>query len=182
MRDPRLDRLGELIAGYSLDLQPGEIVRIEGDEVAEDLLYALYRAALRRGANAYLQVGLERLGELKLAEASEEQLAHVAQLEWDELEQLEAVATVWGERNTRNSTNVEPERFGRLISARRALSERGWERIAAGDLRWCGTLAPVEAYAQDAEMSLEEYESFVFGACHVSGDGDPVAHWRGVSK
>ncbi len=182
MRDPRLDRLGELIAGYSLDLQPGEIVRIEGDEVAEDLLYALYRAALRRGANAYLQVGLERLGELKLAEASEEQLAHVAQLEWDELEQLEAVATVWGERNTRNSTNVEPERFGRLISARRALSKRGWERIAAGDLRWCGTLAPVEAYAQDAEMSLEEYESFVFGACHVSGDGDPVAHWRGVSK
>ena len=38
VRDPRLDRLGELIAGYSLDLQPGEIVRIEGDEVAEDLL------------------------------------------------------------------------------------------------------------------------------------------------
>ncbi len=181
MRDPRLDRLGELIAGYSLDLQPGEVVRIEGDEVAEDLLYALYRAALRRGANAYLQVGLERLAELKLAEGSEEQLAYVSQLEWDNLDQLDAVATVWGERNTRNFTNAEPERFGRFLSARRELSKRGWERIAAGDLRWCGTLAPVEAYAQDAEMSLEEYEDFVFDACHVSGDGDPVAHWRGVT-
>lgn len=122
MRDPRADRLGELIAGYSLDLQPGEVVRIEGDEVAEDLLYALYRAALRRGANVYLQVGLERLAELKLAEATEEQLAYVSQLEWDNLEQLGAVATVWGERNTRNFTNAEPERFGRFLSARRELS------------------------------------------------------------
>ena len=182
VRDPRLDRLGELIAGYSLNLQPGQVVRIEGDEVAEDLLYALYRAALRRGANAYLQVGLERLAELKLADGSEEQLAYVSQLEWAELEQLDAVATVWGERNTRNFTNAEPERFGRFLGARRELSKRGWELIAAGDLSWCGTLAPVEAYAQDAEMSLEEYEHFVFSACHVNGDDDPVAHWRGVSE
>ncbi len=181
MRDPRLDRLGELIAGYSLDLRPGQVVRIEGDDVAEDLLYAVYRAALARGAHAYLQVGLARLGELKLEEGSDEQIAYVSQLEWDELEQLDAVATVWGERNTRSFTNADPERYGRFLGARRELSKRGWERIAAGELRWCGTLAPVEAYAQDAEMSLEEYEDFVFGACHVDGVDDPVEHWRGVS-
>ena len=34
------------------------------------------------------------------------------------------------------------------------------------------------AHAQDAEMSLREYEDFVFRACHVDGDEDPVAHWR----
>jgi aminopeptidase len=181
VRDPRLDRLGELIAGYSLDLRPGEVVRVEGDEVAADMLYALYRAALRRGAHAYLQVGLDRLAEIKLAEADDEQLAFVSRLEWDELEQIDAVATVWGERNTRAYTNADPERYGRYLGARRDLSKRGWERIAAGELRWCGTLAPVEAYAQDAEMSLEEYEDFVFAACHVDGDGDPVEHWRGVS-
>jgi aminopeptidase len=181
VRDPRLDRLGELIAGYSLDLQPGEIVRIEGDEVAEPLLYALYRAALRRGANPYLQVGMDRLSELKVSEGSDEQVAFVSQLEWDELEQLDAVATVWAERNTRSFTNADSERYGRYLSARRALSRRGWERIAAGDLRWCGTLQPVAAYAQDAEMSIEEYEDFVYAACHVTGEDDPVEHWRGVS-
>ena len=182
MRDIRLDRLGELIAGYSLDLQPGEVVRIEGEAIAEELLYALYRAALRRGANAYLQVGVERLAELKVAEASAEQLAFNSQLEWDELELLEAVATVWAEPNTRAFTNADPERYSRYLAAGRELSRRGWEKIAAGELRWCGTLAPIEAYAQDAEMSLAEYESFVFGACHVNGDDDPVAHWRGVSE
>lgn len=94
MRDPRLDRLGELIAGYSLNLQPGEVVRIEGGDVAEPLLYALYRAALRRGANPYPEVGVDRLSELKVAEGSDEQIAYVSQLEWDELGQLDAVATV----------------------------------------------------------------------------------------
>jgi aminopeptidase len=182
VRDPRLDRLGDLIAGYSLDLQPGQVVRIEGDDVAENLLYALYRAALRRGAHAYLQVGIDRLSEIKVAEGSDEQIAYVSQLAWDELELLDAVATVWAEPNTRAFTNADTGRYGRYLAAQRELSRRGWERIAAGELRWCGTLSPVEAYAQDAEMSLEEYENFVFGACHVLGDEDPVEHWRGVSE
>jgi len=182
VRDPRLDRLGELIAGYSLDLQPGEVVRLEGGAVAEELLYSLYRAALRRGANPYLQVSLDRLSEIKVAEANDEQLVYVSQLDWDELEALDAVATIWAEPNTRAFTNVDSDRYGRALGAHRELSKRGWERIAAGDLRWCGTLAPIEAYAQDAEMSLEEYESFVFGACHVTGADDPVEHWRGVSE
>ena len=30
-------------------------------------------------------------------------------------------------------------------------------------------------------MSLEDYEAFVFGACHVLDD-DPVAHWTGVGE
>ena len=29
-------------------------------------------------------------------------------------------------------------------------------------------------------MSLDEYERFVFRACHVEEPGDPVAHWNGV--
>jgi len=48
-------------------------------------------------------------------------------------------------------------------------------------LRWCGTLAPVLAYAQDAELPLAEYEEVVFGACHVLEGQDPVAHWQEVT-
>jgi len=29
-------------------------------------------------------------------------------------------------------------------------------------------------------MSLADYERFVFRACHVEDDGDPVAHWQSV--
>ncbi len=181
MSDQRLERLADLIAGYSLDLRSGEVVRFESSEAGAPLLLALYRAALRLGANPYLDVSVDRLAELMVAEGSDEQLAYVAQLERDEIEALDASATVWAETNTRAFTNADPGRHGRRLAARQSLTRRMWERIAAGEMRWCGTLAPVNAFAQDAEMSLADYEEFVFGACHVAGDDDPVAYWRGVS-
>lgn len=181
MSDPRVERLAGLIAGYSLDLQPGEVVRFDGWEGGEPLLLALYRAALRLGAYPYLDVSIGRLNELMVAEGSDEQLVHVAQLERDEIEVLDACVTVWTETNTRAFTNADPGRHGSRLAARQVLARRVWERVAAGELRWCGTLMPVSAFAQDAEMSLADYEDFVFGASHVAGDDDPVAYWRGVS-
>ena len=58
---------------------------------------------------------------------------------------------------------------------------RRWERISTGDLAWCGTLYPSQGHAQDAEMSLAEFEDFVHGACHTHEGDDPIAHWQSVS-
>ena len=54
-------------------------------------------------------------------------------------------------------------------------------RSAAQELRWCVTAYPCEAFAQDADMSLAEYEDFVFraGWLHLP---DPVAAWRGFAE
>jgi aminopeptidase len=60
------------------------------------------------------------------------------------------------------------------------LQETFMRRQATGELRWSITLFPTEAYAQDAEMSLREYEDFVYGACRLD-DPDPVARWREVA-
>jgi aminopeptidase len=54
------------------------------------------------------------------------------------------------------------------------------QRAASGELRWVVTLFPTHAYAQDAEMSLSEYEDFVYGACMPDED-DPTAYWRRFS-
>jgi len=51
------------------------------------------------------------------------------------------------------------------------------ERQATGELRWTLTQYPTHASAQDAEMSLSEYEDFVYTACMVHLD-DPVAYWK----
>src|SRR5207248_1824168 len=101
-------------------------------------------------------------------------------VELAEIEVVDAIVTVWAESNTRALTHVPPERQQRLMAAERRLSLRRWERIDAGDLRWCGVAFPTPAHAQDAEMSLDEFEHFVYRACHVEEPDDPVAHWRGV--
>ena len=54
------------------------------------------------------------------------------------------------------------------------------ERAARGEFRWVGALYPTQASAQEANMSLEEYEDFVYGACFCDVD-DPAAEWRKLS-
>jgi aminopeptidase len=65
--------------------------------------------------------------------------------------------------------------------ARKELMSKMFKRMAAGELRWCGTQFPTQSSAQDAEMSLAEYEDFVYraGMLHKR---NPVEEWQKVSQ
>jgi aminopeptidase len=65
--------------------------------------------------------------------------------------------------------------------ARRPFSDRFLERAARKQLRWSGTLYPSQAFAQDAEMSLREFEDFVYKGCLVH-EPDPIKAWKKISK
>jgi aminopeptidase len=181
MADPRVAKLADLLVNYSLELGPGHVVRIDGSTVAAPLVTEVYRHALRAGANPRTRIDVEGLDVIAVSDSSDEQLSFVSELDRFEVEQLDAIVTIWAERNTRSLTQADPQRVSRRIAARRTLINRYWERMDEGKARWVGTRFPTDAHAQDAEMSLGEYEDFVYGACHVQGDEDPVAHWRGVS-
>ena len=182
MVDPSVVQLADLVVNYSVELRPGQLVRIDGGEVAAPLLIELYRAALRAGAHPYTRVSLEETEYIVLSEGSDEQIAFVSELQREEVERVDAVITVWADRNTRALATVDPQRASRRMAAQRALANRYWDRIDAGEARWCGTRYPTDAHAQDADMSLEEYAEFVHAACHVRPQDEPVAHWQAVSR
>ena len=181
MTDSRVAKLADLLVNYSLELKPGEIVRIDGGTVAAPFVRELYREALRAGANPRTRVEVEGIDVIAVGEASEEQLTFISEIDRFEIEHVDAIVTIWGDRNTRALSQADPERVSKKIASRRKLTNRFWERIDDGKAKWVGTRFPTDAHAQDAEMSLAEYEDFVYGACHVRADEDPVAHWRGVS-
>jgi aminopeptidase len=181
MRDPRVERLAELITGYSLGLREGQVMRIDGEESTRPLVAALHRWALRRSALPYVHVKPAGLDEILLLEGSEEQLAYISEGQRVQTEQMDAWAAIWSSSNTRALTRIAPDRRRIHLSAQYQLVNRRWERISAGELSFCGTLFPTQAHAQDAEMSLAQYEDFVYGACHVDGDDDAIAHWESVS-
>ena len=181
MTDPRAARLADLLINYSLELQPGQLVRIDGGTVAAPLMTELYRAALRAGGHAHTRVVIEETDVIDVYEATEEQLTFVSEIERFEIEHVDAVITIWADRNTRALSQADPARVSKRIASRRALTNRYWERIDAGSARWVGTRFPTDAHAQDANMSLPDYEDFVYGACHVRAGEDPVEHWESVS-
>jgi aminopeptidase len=182
MSDTRLARLGELIVGYSIGLKPGQVIRIDAPSVSTPLAEELYRASLRAGGYPYANVELESLPEILVAEGSGDQLDFVSPVAETEIDRVDAIVTIWAERNTRAFTSAEPARHQRLIAATRQLTNRRWARISAGELRWTGMLFPTPAHAQDAGMSMDDYERFVYRACHVDGNGDPVAHWQATQE
>jgi aminopeptidase len=181
MSDPRVAKLADLLVNYSLELQAGQQVRIDGGTVAAPLVRELYRHALRAGAHPRTRIDVEGVDVITLAEASELQLTFVSELDRQDVEQIDAFITIWGDRNTRALSQADPARVSRRIGSRRELINRLWERIDADQAKWVGTRFPTEAHAQDAEMSLSDYEDFVYSACHVRESEDPVAHWRGTS-
>ena len=182
MRDPRYDRLAELVLDHSLRLQAGEVLRIEGDAAAAaPLVVPLHREATKRGAHAYTALELGGLKEVLVEHGSDEQLDFVSPIELREMDAIDASITIWSESNTRSFTRADTDRRQRQLTAQRQVAIRRRDRIASGEHRWCGTLSPTEGHAQDADMSLEDYEDFVFRACHVLDD-DPVEHWRQVGE
>jgi aminopeptidase len=181
VNDPRLERLAALLLDYSLAIEPRQMLRLEGYDAAAPLLLALYRAAIERGVNPYTGILLEEADEVLLEEGSREQIDFLSDIDWSEIDTVDAIVTVWARRNTRALTRIDAERHQHLIATRRKLSNRLWERIDAGRARWVGTQMPTTAHAQDAGMSLADYEQFVFAACHVLEGEDPVAFWQSTS-
>lgn len=182
MTDPRLEKLASVLVNYSLKIRPGDRLSIEAPDVAAPLVRAVYREALRAGALEVIpSIRLAGLGEILLKEANEEQLVHISEHDRYVGEYFDAVLTIWAEENTRARSRIDPTRIAKRNEARAELMKRSLERIASGKARWCGTLFPTHGHAQDARMSLSEYEDFVYGAGLLEQE-HPVAAWRKIAE
>jgi aminopeptidase len=179
MADGRIESLARVLVQYSLGLTPGQLFRINAPVAAAPLVRAVHREAVRAGVHVLPRITLDGLDEILLRHGSEEQVSYLSPLALEEARQIDATLTIWADSNTKALTSIDPARIALLHKARQPLTQLFLERDAAGSLAWCGTLFPTQAHAQDAEMSLSEYEEFVYGAGHLD-DPDPVAYWRGV--
>ena len=181
MADPRVEAMARILVDYSVNIQPGELVRVRGEYEGAPLLRAVYRRVLERGGHPWLQVGLDGVEEIFYKVAGDEQLAYISSIDRHLVEALNATITVMAEVNTKALTGVDPAKQAKAQSARRPLFERFLERAAKKELKWTLTAYPTHAFAQDAELSLTEFEDFLYGAALV-GEPDPVAAWQAISR
>ena len=121
MPDAAAAKLADLLVNYSVELQPGRLVRLDGGTVAAPLLLELYRAAIRAGAHPYTRIALEGTEHIVLSDGTEEQVAFVSAIERQEVEELAALITIWADRNTRAVSQADPQRASRRMAAQRAL-------------------------------------------------------------
>jgi aminopeptidase len=176
MSDSRVANLARVLVEYCIAVQPGHLVAIQGLPAAQPLLKETYREVLHAGGNPYLLASIDGLEELFLSEASDEQLKHVSKVSEMVASDFDALIAVRSSSNTRNLSGLDPERQQIWARSRTSIMETTMKRSAAKEMNWVATLYPTAAYAQDAEMSLEDFENFVYTTTYSDMD-DPVAEW-----
>lgn len=182
MTDPRTQRLARVLVEYSTRIEPGDRVVIEADRDGEPLVRALLKEILQAGGHPLLLPHRD-FQDTFISLASPEQLAFTHPFYLLAYETFEARIRVWSERNTKALTGIDKERVKLRARAMKAVNSAQFERGGKGEFKWVTTLYPTMAYAQDAEMSLQEFEDFVFRACHVQDpQDDPVDYWQRVEK
>jgi aminopeptidase len=170
-RDVDTDRFAALLCDWCLDVQPGQQVLVRSTTLAAPLLRALHAAILTRDAWPLLRTELPGVEEDFYALASGRHLDSFSSIAEAEAAQADAFLTIQAPLNTRALAAVDPAALARIARSRTPLTEL---RMAK---RWCGTLWPTPAGAQQAGMGDDAFAAFVRGALFLDRD-DPAAAWR----
>ncbi len=181
MSDIRLQRMAKVLVNYSIGVQPGERLAIRTPAVAAPLVREIYREALRAGAFPETFISIPGLSEILYKEGSDEQLSHIPQPQRLLFEEYETMISLWASTNTKELNNVDHSRVAIAQKAQQDIMDSYMRRTMEGTFRWVGALYPTEAFAQDAEMSLDDFVDFCYRACFLDEE-DPVARWLELSQ
>jgi aminopeptidase len=175
------ERMARVLARYSLDIKAGETVLVKGDIPSLPLLQAFAQEVLEIGAYLEPMVEPQFLREMLLKRGSDAQLSYSSPIQMKAAEAADAYLSIWSETNTKALSKVDPARMKVYAQAHADLSKMLYSRMGSGALRWCGTQYPTEAVAQEAGMSLLDFQDFVNSACLLKEE-DPVAAWKKVGE
>jgi aminopeptidase len=174
--DQRIEKWAQTLVNYSVNVQPGETVAIQGQVAAEPLMRAVYREVIKAGGFPVVAPSFSGLNATLLKNGSDDQITYISPLENFIRKEANVVINIMADTNTKSLATVDTAKQRLFQSARRELMQAFMDRTAAGELKWTLTLFPTDAYAQDAGQSTDEYTAFVYEACKLNSD-DPVAEW-----
>lgn len=181
MPDSCCVNLAKILLEHSTKVKPKDKVMIIAYPPAEPLVVELYKQLLAIGAYPHTHIEIEELDFLRFTNATEDQLEMVNPIVSMVAETFDIYIEVLSKSNTRDLTNADPERQAIHARAYASIARVMRERAASGSLRWVLTAFPTYAYAQEAQMSLTEYEDFVFRTTYANLDR-PLEKWEEIQK
>jgi aminopeptidase len=171
MLHPMHEKYAELLVGYCTRVQPGELVAIHVPTSAVPMARALTRAVLRAGGRPEVRLAYPEFQEDVLELASDAYFDAEPVLDLEEVRRVDAWIRVAAPTNSRALQAADKGRVARLARQQGPVGALRIDRT-----KWVGTLFPTDAAAQDAGMSLSDFEAFVFDAMFLN-EPDPVAKW-----
>lgn len=169
MVDQRVKQLAEILVNYSIKIKKGDLIELAFEEAGKELALECYKLIIKKGALSIVNAAMQGFGYNYFKYASDEQLKTFPKIAMFEAKAAAGSISIGGEYNTRELTTIDPKK----ISLRRKITKPITD-IHIKKNNWVGCEFPTNALAQDAEMSLEEFEDFVYSAC--------LKDWKKESK
>jgi aminopeptidase len=167
MPDPRIEEYARLLVERCVDVRHGDQVLLQAGVPARPLVEEVVRLVSRRGAYPLTRLSFSQGIDPNWAlEAPEEILSTLPSIERHAFENVDVAIQIYAPENVREGAQVPPER---QMLLRQAIAPV-MGRFISGDVRWVGCQYPTPALAQEAGMTLRQFEDFLYGACLLDWD------------
>ncbi len=169
MTDTRIKKFADILVNYSLNINKGDLIALNFEVDAKELALECYKLIIKKKAYPVVNAIVPGFAYAYYKNASKEQLLKFPKLAMIEARMTNGSIGIGGSYNTKEFTRVDPKK----ISIRKKVTKRISDMHIKKD-NWVGCEFPTNALAQDAEMSLEEFEDFVYSSC--------LKDWKKESK
>lgn len=176
-----LTKYADLLVNYCLDIQAGDQFYIRSTTAAEPLVREVFRAAIRAGAHVEVGMDFREKHRIFLEHAGEGQLEYISPFYRHAIEKFDAYLYIRAPFNLREDQSVDRTKAKQRQEAHQPVQDIYFQRTATRALKRSLCQYPTQANAQEAGMSLEEYQYFVYGACKLF-DENPIASWLEVRR
>ena len=159
----RTRKLAQTVVRYSVFVKPNEKVIISGGVEAIPFLVELYKEIILQKAHPIVRFSLPGVSDFFYKYANKEQIERFPDEQMGVIEKADKYIGVITTSNTRELSGVNSKK---MADRQRVVSPISHYVCDEKDkIRRCTVLYPVSAFAQEAEMSLNDYENFVYDAC-----------------
>ena len=161
--DPRTRQLAKLVVDYAIKVKPNENVIISGGTEAQEFISDLYKEVVLRGAHPILKIGIPGLSPFFLKHAKKHQIEKFPDFFDHMVKNSQKYIGIHTTPNTRELSDCDPKK----IAARKKVTNPITTYICneKPKIHRSTVAFPCQALAQEAEMSLTDYENFVYAAC-----------------
>ncbi len=160
MKDPRIEKLADVLVSHSVQLKKGEKVWIDLCDVPSEVGVALIEAVRTKGALPFVTMQASQVQEALCQGFSKEQGAVLAQYELARMKQMDAYIAFRGAHNIFELSSVPAENIQALTQAMKPVQDYRVQKTKWVVLRW-----PTPSMAQQAQLSTRVFEDFFFKAC-----------------
>ncbi len=170
-----------LLTDYCLAVKKDEKVYITSTYLAEPLIQELLKCIYERGATAHVNIEIQDQTKIISDAANEETLKKENAIQKYIVENFDCYLVIKAPFNLRDTQTLDPNKRKASAEANKEISRIYNHRTGTYQMRRSLCQFPTQASAQEAGMSLKEYEHFIFQSCFLYEE-NPIEAWKQLGK